>query len=140
VSLVTSTDDPELRDDRGEGFDNCAGGSDCCAQPSELLPSAAGVVVLAKSFRALGDPTRLRLLEFLLAGEHSVTDCVRHAGVAQSRVSTHLAALADAGYVKVRRSGQFAFYSAPDPRVAEAVRLARSIAADHAAARTAAWR
>jgi len=53
--------------------------------------------VVAKFFRALGDPTRLRLLEFLLHDEHTVTGCVAHVGLAQSGVSTHLSSLADCG-------------------------------------------
>lgn len=96
--------------------------------------------MLAKSFRALGDPTRLRLLEFLLTDEHSVTECVRHVGIAQSRVSTHLSQLADSGYVRVRRAGQFAYYRVADHRVADTVKLARAIAADNATALIAAMR
>ncbi|MGH3516342.1 MAG: ArsR/SmtB family transcription factor, partial [Haloechinothrix sp.] len=69
-----------------------------------------------------------------LAGERSVSDCVRHVGLAQSRVSTHLACLADCGYVQVRRGGRFSYYRVADPRVAEVVHLARTLAADNAAA------
>lgn len=90
--------------------------------------------VVAKFFRALGDPTRLRLLEFLLDGEHTVTDCVAVAGLSQGRVSTHLGCLADCGYLQVRREGRFAYYRVADPRVAQLVMLARSLAADNAAA------
>ena len=90
--------------------------------------------VVAKFFRALGDPTRLRLLEFLLDGEHTGTDCVAVAGLSQGRVSTHLGCLADCGYVQVRREGRFAYYRVSDPRVAQLVMLARSLAADNAAA------
>ena len=71
-----------------------------------LLPTTVGGVdTVAKFFRALGDPTRLRLLEFLLHDEHTVTECVAHVGLSQSRVSTHLSCLADCGYVQVRRTG-----------------------------------
>jgi DNA-binding transcriptional ArsR family regulator len=100
-----------------------------------LLPAAAdGVEVVAKFFRALGDPARLRLLEFLLAAEHTVSECVRHIGLSQGRVSAHLACLADCGYVQARRAGRFAWYTVADPRVADLVMLARSLAADNAAA------
>jgi len=100
-----------------------------------LLPAAAdGVELVAKFFRALGDPARLRLLEFLLPAEHTVSECVRHIGLSQGRVSVHLACLADCGYVQVRRSGRFAWYKVADPRVADLVMLARSLAADNAAA------
>ncbi len=100
-----------------------------------LLPTAPdGVELVARFFRALGDPARLRLLEFLLPAEHTVSECVAHIGLSQGRVSVHLACLADCGYVQVRRSGRFAWYTVADPRVADLVLLARSLAADNAAA------
>ena len=108
----------------------------CRVDPSvAFLPDTdSGVELVAKFFRALADPTRLRLLEFLLAEEHTVSECVDYADLSQGRVSTHLACLADCGYVRVRRAGRFAYYKATDPRVAELVMLARSFAADNAAA------
>jgi DNA-binding transcriptional ArsR family regulator len=97
-----------------------------------LLPDEGNAVgVVAKFFRALGDPTRLRLLEYLLHEEHSVSECVTRVGLAQGRVSSHLGCLSDCGYVQVRRAGRFAYYRVADPRVAELVLLARSLAADN---------
>ncbi|TQR87728.1 winged helix-turn-helix transcriptional regulator [Mycobacterium hodleri] len=108
----------------------------CRTDPSLVfLPETdSGVEMVAKFFRALGDPGRLRLLEFLLTSEHTVTECVNHVGLSQGRVSSHLACLSDCGYVQVRRSGRFAHYKVADPRVADLVVLARSLAADNAAA------
>ncbi len=101
---------------------------------TQLLPAdPAGRAVLAKFFRALGDPNRLRLLELLVEGERSVGECVASLGIAQSRVSTHLACLADCGFVDSRREGRFAFYRVIDPRVTTIVKLATSLAADNAA-------
>lgn len=88
----------------------------------------------ARFFRALSDPTRLGLLEFILAGERTSADCVEHAGISQPRVSVHLSCLADCGYVVARRDGRRLRYSVDDPRVAELVTLARALAADNAAA------
>jgi DNA-binding transcriptional ArsR family regulator len=106
-----------------------------------LLPTEPnGVEMVAKFFRALGDPARLRLLEFLLHEEHSVTECVTHIGLSQGRVSSHLACLSDCGYVQLRRQGRFAYYRVTDPRVAELVLLARSLAADNASALAACMR
>ena len=104
------------------------------ATPPAVAVDEAAVEVTAKFFRALGDPTRLRLLEFLLEAEHTVSECVAHVGLAQSRVSAHLACLADCGYVTARRQGRFTHYRAADPRVATLIAAARSLAADHAAA------
>ena len=104
-------------------------------RPATLLPSEpAGIAMIAKFFRGVGDPTRLRLLEFVMHGEKTVTECVEHVGLAQSRVSTHLGCLADCGFVQVRREGRYAYYRVVDPRVAELVMLARSLSADNATA------
>ncbi len=102
---------------------------------ARLLPATRdGVGVLAKFFRGLGDPTRLRLLEFLLHEEHTVSECVAQVGLSQGRVSTHLACLADCGYVQPRRSGRKVFYTVTDPRVGQLVMLAHALAADNCAA------
>jgi len=76
-------------------------------------------------------PTRLRLLEFLLHDEHSVSECVAHVGLAQGRVSTHLACLADCGYVAARRDARHTRYKVANPRVAQLVLLAHALAADN---------
>lgn len=89
---------------------------------------------VARFFRALSDPTRLKLLEFVLRGERTTAECVEHAGISQPRVSVHLSCLADCGYVTVRRDGRRLRYSAGDPRVADLVVLARALATDNAAA------
>ncbi|MBW3646711.1 MAG: metalloregulator ArsR/SmtB family transcription factor, partial [Actinobacteria bacterium] len=83
-----------------------------------LLPTdPTGRAVIAKFFRALGDPTRLRLLEFVLHEEKTVTQCVEHVGLAQDRVSSHLGCLAGCGFVQVRREGRYTHYRVVDPRV-----------------------
>ena len=119
------------------------GASNAAIEPAVAAAGAAAPVfadtdeqvsVVAKFFRALGDPTRLRLLEFLLTGEHTVSECVAHVGLSQGRVSTHLGCLADCGYIEARRAGRFAHYRVTDPRVADLVVLARSLAADNCAA------
>lgn len=99
-----------------------------------LLGDGDEVGTVAKFFRALGDPSRLRLLEFLLDGEHSVSECVSRIGLSQGRISTHLACLADCGYVQARREGRWCYYRVTDPRVAELVTLARALAADNCSA------
>ncbi|HEY2575427.1 MAG TPA: metalloregulator ArsR/SmtB family transcription factor [Streptosporangiaceae bacterium] len=98
------------------------------------LPATITPEVVARFFRALSDPTRLRLLEFLLDTEHTVTECVEHVGLSQGRVSTHLACLADCCYVQARRQGRYAYYKVSDPRVARLVTLAHALAADNAGA------
>ena len=66
--------------------------------------------------QTLGDPTRLRIVEILRSGEHSVNDIVENVDIDQSGVSRHLRILQEAGFVRVRPEGQKRFYSlCPDP-------------------------
>src|SRR6266536_951207 len=105
------------------------------AASASLLPVEATMVeTVAKCFRALGDPTRLRLLAVLLRDEHAVSECIAHVGLSQGRVSVHLACLADCGYVACRRAGCNAVHRVADPRVADLVVLAHALAADNACA------
>ena len=78
--------------------------------------------VAALRFRALGDETRLRLLEILTAGERCVSDLMDALGLGQSLVSHHLRALREAGLVTVRRDGRRINYAISEPALA-AVRL-----------------
>ncbi|MQA24335.1 MAG: metalloregulator ArsR/SmtB family transcription factor [Micromonosporaceae bacterium] len=96
---------------------------------ADLSPTAVGDVdTVAKFFHALADPSRLRLLGFLVEAEHTVTECVTHVDLSQSQVSRHLACLADCGYVDARRVGRNAYYKVADSRVAQLVTIARALA------------
>lgn len=104
-------------------------------EPAELVPpSPEGRGVLAKFFRALGDPGRLALLAFIAQAERTGNECVEHLGLSQSRVSVHLGCLVTCGFVESRREGRFVRYSVTDPRVLDLVRLGGGVAADNAAA------
>lgn len=65
----------------------------------------------AQRFRALGDETRLRLLELLTEGERTVADLMAATGLGQSLVSHHLGALREAGLVLTRREGRWVHYA-----------------------------
>ena len=67
--------------------------------------------VAALRFRALGDETRLRILETLATGERCVADLMDALGLGQSLVSHHLRTLRQAGLVSVRRDGRWIYYS-----------------------------
>jgi ArsR family transcriptional regulator, arsenate/arsenite/antimonite-responsive transcriptional repressor len=67
-------------------------------------------------FRAFADPTRLRLLSLLAAGELCVCDLVEILRLPQPSVSRHLAALRTAGLVEVTREWKFAHYRLAEPR------------------------
>jgi len=64
----------------------------------------------ARLFRALADPTRLRIVQLLRHGERCVCDLTEAADTAQSRLSFHLKVLKDAGLLVDRRDGRWVYY------------------------------
>jgi DNA-binding transcriptional ArsR family regulator len=103
------------------------------ARVPQVPVEPAGRDLLARFYRALGDPTRLALLAFCAEEERTGSECVAHVGLSQGRVSAHLSCLTSCGLIEVRRSGRFAYYEVTDRRVAELVGLGASMVADHAA-------
>jgi ubiquinone/menaquinone biosynthesis C-methylase UbiE/DNA-binding transcriptional ArsR family regulator len=82
---------------------------------------------MVKTFRALADPTRLRLLALLASSELSVQELQDITRLGQSRISTHVGLLTEAGLLQSRREGKRTFYrveAADQPGVGELVRLA----------------
>ncbi|MEE9202103.1 MAG: metalloregulator ArsR/SmtB family transcription factor [Dehalococcoidia bacterium] len=86
----------------------------------------------SKFFRALGDPTRLRLLDHLLEGEKNVGDLVDLVGAPQGRVSNHLACLKQCGLVDTRREGKFIYYHIADEAVRHLLELCQGLIASNA--------
>lgn len=98
-------------------------------------PAEAGSVdLVARVFHGLADPTRLRIVQFLLDGEKNVGELVAVLDAPQGRVSSHLMCLRWCGFVVTRRAGKYVYYRVADPRVAELVRLAQELLADNAQA------
>ena len=88
--------------------------------------------LVGKYFRALGDPTRVRILELL--GEHgelSVSGLVDRLAQSQPKVSNHLACLRWCGFVHTRRDHPAVYYRIADERVTELVALGRALLADN---------
>lgn len=82
------------------------------------VPRSAALTPLPEAgtlFRALGDTTRLRILNLLAAGELCVCDVVAILDLPQSTVSRHLAALLRVGLVRVAHRGRFAHYGLAEP-------------------------
>jgi len=65
---------------------------------------------LQKVFKTLADPTRVRILRLLQSEELMVQELMAVLGMAQSRVSRHLAILREAGPLRDRRDGTYVFY------------------------------
>jgi len=67
-------------------------------------------VILARIFRALSDPNRLRALAALRGGELCVCQIVALLGLAPSTVSKHMSLLAEAGLVTAGKRGRWVYY------------------------------
>ncbi len=96
-----------------------------------VLPRLSDDVLLAKFFRALGDPTRLRILEAVMDDEKNVTALVELTGAPQGRVSSHLACLRWCGFVATRREGRQVIYRVADRRVGKLMTLAKGLVEDN---------
>jgi len=70
--------------------------------------------LIARRFKLLGEPMRIKLLDRLRAGEASVQELAAAVGTTQQNVSKHLGALADAGVVGRRKQGNFVYYRVVD--------------------------
>lgn len=85
-----------------------------------MTNAAADIVVAARFFHGLSDPTRLALLLRLMDGERRVADLVADVGGSQSNVSAHLACLKDCGLVVDRPSERRqVFYRIAHPELAD---------------------
>jgi len=67
--------------------------------------------LLLQRFQALGEETRLRILQLLTSGERCVCELQDDLDAAQSRLSFHLKKLKDAGLVSDRRDGRWVYYT-----------------------------
>ena len=84
-------------------------------------------LVTARFFKGLGDPIRLKTLQFLCDGERAVGEIVEHLGLPQNQVSMHLGCLRWCGYVNTRKEGRYVYYSLGDPRVMDIIALAKEL-------------
>jgi len=89
--------------------------------------------LVAARFRALGDPTRLRILNTLMQGTSSVQDVVEATGLEQPNVSRHLAVLRQENIVQRRSDGNRALYDIHDPSIVELCRIVCAGLAGHLA-------
>jgi ArsR family transcriptional regulator, nickel/cobalt-responsive transcriptional repressor len=80
---------------------------------------------IADTMRALGTPGRLQVLFALLAGERTVEELARSAGLGQSATSHHLRLLRSLRMVAVRRDGRHAIYSLYDHHIADLLAAVR---------------
>ena len=103
------------------------------ASPFRLPATPRETDLVAKYFRGLGDPIRLRILELLRReGELTVGQLVARLALPQPQVSNHLACLRWCGFIEARREGRTVLNRIADARVESMLELARSLLADNA--------
>ncbi len=102
--------------------------------PFRLPEAPARSDLVAKYFRGLGDPTRLHILELLQQeGELSVGELVERLGIAQPKVSNHLACLRWCGFIDARREHRTVYNWIADERVIGMLELAHALLEDNEA-------
>lgn len=95
--------------------------------------SDAALALVATRFRALGDPSRLAIVNRLMNGELAVPELMRGTGLSQTNLSRHLGVLRQAGIVERRSHGNRAFYRIADPNLVEVCDLVCGSLADQLA-------
>lgn len=73
--------------------------------------------LLAETFKALGDPTRVQIIWALSHGELCVTDIAELLSVSPSAISHHLRTLRNLHLVKIRRDHRTIFYALDDEHI-----------------------
>lgn len=89
----------------------------CCGTVTGGALDAEAAQRLARSFKALGDPARVRLLSLIAAtdtGEACICDLTGPLGLSQPTVSHHMRQLVEAGLVTRQQRGKWAFYAVVD--------------------------
>jgi ArsR family transcriptional regulator len=85
---------------------------------SQLLDASA-TIALAETFKVLGDPTRVRILDALARAEVPVCDLAGLLGLTQSAVSHQLRLLRSMRLVRARRDGRHIYYAVDDDHIAK---------------------
>lgn len=80
--------------------------------------SDAMLARVAEQFRALAEPSRLRLMSLLFDAAHTVGELVERSGLTLANVSKHLGILHHSGWVTRRRDGAHVWYELADARAA----------------------
>lgn len=102
----------------------------CCVPRVTSSLSVEDAERVARVFKALGDPTRVRLLSLIAAGdggEACICDLTAPVGLSQGTVSHHMKLLADAGLVTREQRGKWAYFSLNDGALDAASDALRSV-------------
>ena len=89
------------------------------------MPNDDGIAVMAARFKAISEPSRLKILLALSAGELCVEHITQAVGGGQSAVSHQLKTLKDNRIVRCRRAGKNILYSVDDEHIMAMIRVAK---------------
>ena len=98
---------------------------------SESVSSDELQTFKARFFKALAHPTRIRILEILVQGGHTVYELQEALTLEQATVSQQLAVLRNQGIVSAEKEGLSVRYSLRDALVGELLEVARRIFNNH---------
>ena len=90
----------------------------------KALSSDREILALAETFRNLGDPTRVKILQALTVEELCVCDLAKLLGVSESATSHQLRVLRSQKLVRFRKEGKMAYYSLDDEHIDNLMREA----------------
>ena len=85
--------------------------------PASQLRDQATVDALADTFRLLGDPTRVRIVDALTAGQLCVHEISERVGISESAVSHQLRLMRTMRLVRGRREGRCVYYTLDDQHI-----------------------
>ncbi len=92
-------------------------------ETAKSLPDLEDVVDMANIFKALGDPSRLKIVLALLNQEHCVCDIAAICSQSDSAISHQLRILRTLKIVKNRREGKMLFYTIDDDHVTALINM-----------------
>lgn len=102
----------------------------CCTPAVTSALSEQDAERIARVFKALGDPTRMRLLSLIARGEGGeacICDLTDPVGLSQGTVSHHMKLLAEAGLVTREQRGKWAYYAITDGALDAAAAALRAV-------------
>lgn len=105
----------------------------CCSPVTDGALGVEAAERLAQMFKALGDPTRVRLLSLIAAHagqEACICDLTDPVGLSQPTVSHHMKQLTDAGLVAREQRGKWAYYRVVDSTLSTLSQALRPLGGD----------
>ena len=95
------------------------------ATPDDTLTGLEGLAAAAECLKTLAHPHRLRIVEMLLRGRHTVGELAEACGVPSSVASGHLRLMQRCGLLAPERDGRSVYYRVADPCLKKLMRCVR---------------